>query len=249
MRLCAIEVVHPRVACVRHRAFLSCSYVARTELGFALIDSGMAVDGAPMCAGIEALGGRVEDLRWILLTHWHNDHTAGAAALAAKSGAAVLHAPRALEHFTPGRRRLRHRIAERIPEFGPFALLKGIVGQAPPRPLAITGHIDEGDVVAGEIEVLATPGHSIEHLSFWWPSQRVLFAGDALAVCGGRISYMSRALTQDVAAAHASMRRLLELDAALICPGHRRPLTRDVDGHRTAALRDLAARRRWPLFS
>ena len=48
----------------------------------AIVDTGIAtspVDG--MLPALEALGRRIEDVRWILLTHGHIDHVGGAHAL------------------------------------------------------------------------------------------------------------------------------------------------------------------------
>jgi glyoxylase-like metal-dependent hydrolase (beta-lactamase superfamily II) len=38
----------------------------------------------------------------------------------------------------------------------------------------------DGDMV-GPVWVLRTPGHTPEHLAFWWPERRIYVAGDAIA--------------------------------------------------------------------
>ena len=50
--------------------------------GPAIVDTGIASSPAEgMVAGLEAIGRRIEDVRWILLTHGHIDHIGGAHAL------------------------------------------------------------------------------------------------------------------------------------------------------------------------
>ena len=51
----------------------------------ALVDTG--ISAAPI---VEALGPRVDDLRWILLTHGHIDHVGGVAELRERTGAQVV---------------------------------------------------------------------------------------------------------------------------------------------------------------
>lgn len=242
-----LSQVTPQVLCVRRPRYLSASYIVHDESGVVLVDAGMQADGSDMRRGLESLGLRVEDVRAILLTHWHNDHSSGAEALRAASGARVYH--HALE--APNFRRAavgpwRAWAAERVPEHGPFAALKALVGQSPPRALASAELVTGGELVEGRFEVLHAPGHTAGHLAFHYRRGRVLFAGDALAVCRGRLWFLSRFLTEDLARARDSMRRLLELDVQAVCPGHRGPLTERVAEQRASLRAELDAGRRWP---
>lgn len=47
----------------------------------AIVDTGVTESPEGMRAGLEAIGRRIEDVRWILLTHGHIDHVGGAYAL------------------------------------------------------------------------------------------------------------------------------------------------------------------------
>jgi glyoxylase-like metal-dependent hydrolase (beta-lactamase superfamily II) len=73
----------------------------------------------------------------------------------------------------------------------------------------------DGDV-AGPLRVLALPGHSDDHLAF--VAGDVAFTGDA--VLGEGSAFVSGRL----AAYLAGLRRLRELDLAVLCPGHGDPI-------------------------
>jgi glyoxylase-like metal-dependent hydrolase (beta-lactamase superfamily II) len=55
------------------------------------VDAGMSSEGADVSAGSKELGAGPSDIRAILLTHWHNDHVAGARKMHVLSGAPVFY--------------------------------------------------------------------------------------------------------------------------------------------------------------
>ena len=59
------------------------------EAGVFAVDVGMDSDAEDFLEGMESVGIPPERLRAILLTHWHNDHSAGAAFLKSKFGLRV----------------------------------------------------------------------------------------------------------------------------------------------------------------
>ncbi len=66
------------------------AYLWHDESGTTLIDTGPPGSGAAIKAAMEQLGLLREELRRIVLTHFHNDHTGSAAELAGRSGAEVV---------------------------------------------------------------------------------------------------------------------------------------------------------------
>jgi hydroxyacylglutathione hydrolase len=108
----------------------------------------------------------------------------------------------------------------------------------PPHPVA--RRLREGDEVAG-FRVLETPGHTRGHVAYWRESDRSLVAGDVffnLHPLTGRpgLRPPPAALNEDTARNRESMRRLADLEPAVVCFGHGPPL-RD-----PGALRALAER-------
>ncbi|MGH8527679.1 MAG: MBL fold metallo-hydrolase, partial [Gammaproteobacteria bacterium] len=84
-----IRHVSESIICMRRASYLTCSYLIRTADGLVLVDAGMDSDGADVHAGLRELRASATDVRAILLTHWHNDHSAGAQAIHQLTGAAV----------------------------------------------------------------------------------------------------------------------------------------------------------------
>ncbi|HEY8450582.1 MAG TPA: MBL fold metallo-hydrolase [Bacillota bacterium] len=126
----------------------------------------------------------------ILVTHGHGDHARGLTRLVEQYGAKVYAEPReqlAVRQHNPGL-----------------------------EPLAI----GEGDclAVAGtELHVLATPGHTAGHLSFWLPAQGTLFCGDVMAGVGTVWVGPPDGNMQQYL---ATLERLAWLAPARIGPGH-----------------------------
>jgi glyoxylase-like metal-dependent hydrolase (beta-lactamase superfamily II) len=152
----------------------------------ALVDPGP--ESAPhLAAMLEAVGGR---LKWILCTHTHQDHSPGARALKAATGAQVLgygEVPRdgrQDEAFAPDR-----------------ALRDG----------------DALDCDGFRLRAVHTPGHASNHLCYLLERERWLFTGDH--VMQGSTVVISPP-DGDMIAYLGSLERLLALDLAALAPGH-----------------------------
>jgi glyoxylase-like metal-dependent hydrolase (beta-lactamase superfamily II) len=236
--------------CVRRPSYLTCSYGVLMDSGVVLIDAGMDSSGADVAALLAAMGQPVGSVRAILLTHWHNDHAAGASAIRDRAGCAVYYHADEGPWLSRGAARggLRGWLARRIPEWGIGVLLIGLLGEAVPEAVVATQLVKDGDVVADEFEVIETPGHTAGHVSFYHRRLRALFAGDALAVIGGRVRFMARPVTMDLGAARQSMERCLSLDLEVLCPGHREPLVEGVGSACDRMRRHLADGGYWPLL-
>jgi glyoxylase-like metal-dependent hydrolase (beta-lactamase superfamily II) len=209
----------------------------------------MDSDGADVHAGLRAMNASATDVRAILLTHWHNDHAAGAQAIHAATSAPVYYHRGDEAQFTgtAGARGVRAWLSDRVPEVGLLVLFKGLLGEAVPRAVSATHFVQDGDVVLDDFEVIATPGHTRGHVSYFYRPDRALFAGDALAVINGRIRFMARPVTLDTAEARRSLERCLALRPSVVCPGHREPLT---DGAAACEAMSTYVRKggKWPLL-
>ena len=84
--------------------------------------------------------------------------------------------------------------------------------------------VADGDVLPlseAELEVVHTPGHSPGHICLYLRPARVLFAGDQVVGAG---TTAMRPPEGDMAVYVQSLRKLLDYDITLLCPGHGPPV-------------------------
>lgn len=236
--------------CIRRSSYQNCSYLVLTHDGPVLVDAGMASDGRDVDIALAKLNLSANSIRAILLTHWHNDHAAGAAEIQSRSKAPVychaLDAPNLTRQTA--HHGLRGWLANRIPEWGLFVLFIGLLGETVPNAVASPYEVDGNDTILNDFQVIHTPGHTPGHVSFYYAPEKAMFAGDALAVIGNRVRFMARPVTLDIHSARQSMIRCLSFDINVLCPGHRRPLTHDCRQRCTEMLHYVRENGRWPLL-
>jgi glyoxylase-like metal-dependent hydrolase (beta-lactamase superfamily II) len=242
--------VTDNVWCVRRPSYLTCSYLVRTPRGIVLVDAGMDSTGADVHRGLERMGAASSSITSVLLTHWHNDHAAGARAIQEESNVPAFCHRQEVPQLTreTARGGLLGRVSDLIPEWGVFVLFKGLLGEATPRAVLKPQTVEDGNIIEQYFEVVETPGHTPGHLSFYYKPEKILFAGDALAVVENHVHFMARAVTPDVENARKSMRRCLTLDIDVLCPGHRIPLKENVRRKCDQMLDHIDKGGRWPLF-
>ena len=107
--------------------------------------------------------------------------------------------------------------------------LASIISPEPLKPLK------DGDEVFG-LQIVATPGHTLGHISVFEPATGILVAGDALRTESG-LAGSNPENTADETQANQSVRKLAALDVKAILCGHGEPLTAGAG----PALKDLAA--------
>ncbi len=160
--------------CVRRPSYLTCSYAVKMADGVVLVDAGMDSTGADIHALLMAMGQDTHSVRAILLTHWHNDHAAGARVIQQRSGCAVYYhsADEPWLSRKAARGGLRGALAKRIPEWGIGVLLIGLLGEAVPEAVVATEYLSDGQFIADDFEVIVTPGHTPGHTCFYYKPAR-----------------------------------------------------------------------------
>lgn len=94
----------------------------------------------------------------------------------------------------------------------------------PSHPEATT--LSDGALVetdAGSLETVFTPGHTQDHVCYWWSAERTLFAGDLL-LGSGNTTWVA-GYPECVSDYLASLDRIEELEPRLILPAHGPALT------------------------
>jgi glyoxylase-like metal-dependent hydrolase (beta-lactamase superfamily II) len=210
----------------------------------------MDSSGDDVRALLSAMRRQDRDVRALLVTHWHNDHAAGARAIQLESGCGVLYDRAESPWLTREKAQggFRGWLSKKIPEWGIGVLLIGLLGEAVPNAVHASHFVADGDVVLDDFLVVGTPGHTPGHTSFYHRPSRTMFAGDALAAIGGEVRFMARPVTLDLRVARESMQKCLSFDIGVLCPGHRSPIVANVE-QSCDRMRDyLAAGRKWPFF-
>ncbi|MBI5106440.1 MAG: MBL fold metallo-hydrolase [Solirubrobacterales bacterium] len=186
---------------------------------------GVVVDAATRHGARRILRGlRGRDVHAHALTHAHADHQGASHALCAALGIPLWAGAAEADAVESGA----------IGPLGPSNVitrwqLRHWAGPAHP----VARRLVEGDEVGG-FTVLEVPGHSPGLLAYWREADRVLLAGDVLF---GRHPLTGRPglheppvrFTLDPERNRASIRRLAELEPAVVCFGHGPPL-RDAAG-------------------
>ncbi|MBB5221944.1 hydroxyacylglutathione hydrolase [Amaricoccus macauensis] len=161
----------------------------------------------------------------VLVTHSHLDHSAGAAAFAARVGAPVL------AHGDPAGARSLTMAA--LTSQGAIGGGEGIDVTFRP-----DERIGEGTTLAGPgwtLTAIPTPGHTADHLSFAWKEAGALFSGDHLM---GWATTLISPPDGDLGMFRTSVLRVLERRDSTLYPGHGAPvadpeaLARHVLAHR-----------------
>jgi hydroxyacylglutathione hydrolase len=101
----------------------------------------------------------------ILITHCHFDHVGAVAAMARRTGAPV--------YCPEGEVFILENINDfvRFPGFGPFESYT---------PEKTVKHGDKLHLAGFEIDVIGTPGHSPDHVTYSIPQEQAIFSGDVL---------------------------------------------------------------------
>jgi glyoxylase-like metal-dependent hydrolase (beta-lactamase superfamily II) len=211
-------------------------YLLASDDGLTLIDAGTPGETDRIVTQIEEEGYELSDLRAIVLTHCHADHTGSVAELARRSGAQVLaHQAEVpyVEQTEPlpaasSVRRLFNWLSDRA--FGT-------------EPCPVDRPLQDGDVVKalGGLRVIHAPGHTPGSIALYQPQRRILFTGDVLFNAHplrgkAGLQFPPRIFSLDQEQAEASARELAGLELELICFGHGEPILEGAQEKLRAAL-------------
>lgn len=156
--------------------------------GVALVDPGPTTTLAHLTASLEKKGIRFGDVRQILVTHIHLDHSGGVGSILERHPhiEVIVHGRGAPHLADPSRLlasagRLYARDMERL------------WGDVKPVPVAHLKVVEGGEtlaVVGREVKVEYTPGHASHHVSYLDTASRVAFVGDTAGIRRGSGSYV-----------------------------------------------------------
>ncbi len=167
----ALHLGKPNVICV---ALVECG---PNEL--LMVDSGPESVFDSVVEGVRKLGFRPADIRHLLASHIHLDHTGGAWRLAKEFGTKIYAHPRGARHLIDSSKLVGS--ATRI--YGEkMEALWGAAGNIPEDHLIEVEDGAELRFGSKKFRVLYTPGHAQHHNAYWLESERTVFAGDVAGV-------------------------------------------------------------------
>ena len=143
-----------------------------------LVDTGPASVFAAVAAGVRKLGFELRDVRHILASHIHLDHTGAAWRWAREVGAKIYVHPNGAPHLVNPSKLLSS--ATRI--YGDKMNYLWGATEAIPEEQVIAMTDSDFQLGGLRLRAIATPGHANHHNAYWIKSQRILFAGDVAGV-------------------------------------------------------------------
>lgn len=186
--------------------------------GLVLIDSGLPRSSKKILSYIrDTMHRDPRDLRYLILTHYHADHTGTAAELKRSTGAKIA---------------IHEADSEYLTQTKPMPPLKGVRGKIlgvlmflwPCEPVSPDMKLNDGDHICG-LECIHTPGHTPGSICLYDPVLGVLFSGDTLITRKGVVSRPPPAATHDPDQARESGKKISGLDFRYLLPGHGTPIT------------------------
>lgn len=189
----------------------------------AIVDTGVTASAAGVPEALERIGRRIEDVRWILLTHGHIDHVGGAHALWEATGRRAKVVVSATDaHFLRSR---RAHVDEALALRGPFVDAAALEAAKSAEALeAISGEmepslvVDDGDVLdlgGVSARVVSLPGHTRGAVAYVVDGH--VFVGDAAQCYGAASGFPGY---EDPDAYRASLEKVLALEPDHLYLGH-----------------------------
>lgn len=180
-----------------------------------------------LLATLEAQGKRPEDVRWVVVTHAHLDHAAGAGALLARCPNATLLAhPRAARHLVDPSKL----VASATAVYGEkrFAELYGTIDPIPQERVRALEDGETFELGDATLRVLHTQGHAKHHFVVDDPATGSVYTGDAFGLVypalqkdGKRFAIATTSPTDfDPVEARKSIDRIVALGEPAACLTH-----------------------------
>jgi len=182
-----------------------------------LIDAGMLSNAGNIIKYIKNAGLNPENLNRILITHSDPDHYGAANKIQEVTGAEIWTSQIEADAMKTGSN------TREITPKGFFAIIFPLLGPLLSSPPTQVDHIiKDGDIlpILCGLQVIASPGHTPGHISFFLPEERILFVGDAIRAKLGSPVATSDATTGDPIQAQASFENLMKLNPLVLACGH-----------------------------
>lgn len=215
------------------------NYLISSDVGYILIDTGYAGSFPRFLKKLEKNRIRPEEIRYIFLTHAHDDHAGFLNEVMAATGAEVILHPKAIEGLKRGQNSFEGGCSTRLAFL--FCQILALFGHGdhryPPIRDEYLGRlvpIDSGrfQELGFPYEVIETPGHTADHISLLAGDK--LFCGDA-AMNGFPSVRRTIIWIENLPQYRRSWDAILQKAPAMLYPGHGKPFkTSDLRKYRAS---------------
>jgi len=198
------------------------AFLLDADDGLTLIDTGIAGSGDKILNAVRELNKQPGDIKNILVTHCHGDHTGSLAMLKKETGAPATMHPLDAALVQQGE---SMRPAKPAPGFI-FKLMHRFLGNQSTgiEPTEIEHKIeDDAELdIAGGLKAIHVPGHCAGQVAFLWPQHGgVLFAAD---VASNLLRLSWSIIYEDFEEGKCSLAKVAKLDFDVACFGHGRAI-------------------------
>jgi glyoxylase-like metal-dependent hydrolase (beta-lactamase superfamily II) len=207
------------------------AYLVTTSEGDIVINTGTFYQGARHRERFEALLGRELEVRRIVLTQWHDDHTGGQAAFNGPTVETIAHA-RLLESMRERDDMVEYFLGRTMrlmgAKIGEENLRRRMVDTIPPT--LTTTFESAWSFEQGErrFELYSAPGgETLDGIVVWLPRERTVFTGNLLGALFPQTPHLStiRGDRQRSAVAYLrDVQRLIDFEPELLVTGHGEPV-------------------------
>ena len=187
--------------------------------GFTLIDSGGPKKSKAVIAEIEATQHAVTDLKQIILTHCHSDHTGNVAELVARSQAKVLAHQDDVPYILGQQSLPTPTLLQKLM----FGLMDRIF---PLHIEQVDRSVVDGDTIdaLGGLKVIHAPGHTPGSIALYQPERKIMFFGDLL-FNERKLKIAPKLFNVDTPRVADAVRQVITNDIDIAFFGHGEPYT------------------------
>lgn len=195
--------------------------------GLTLVDTLLDKDGRGILDELKLMGRQPADIKRIILTHAHQSHLGGLAALKKATGARVYSHDWEAD-IIAGKRKVQVPSTTTLWPQKPLQIyylqVAFVLGLGMPAPCEVDENLKDGDHI-GPLTVMHAPGHTPGTLAFYWPEKHLLIAGD-IAVTWPAPALGWPQITLDNKENRDSVGKLCDVTSAeILCVGHGDPVT------------------------
>lgn len=183
-----------------------------------LIDAGLPKNEQKILKYLAGIGRQPKDLKQILITHADGDHIGSAKALRDLTGARIyasrFEAECAAKGMPPREPQTENPLLKLLFSFTAKMFLFA--------PTTVDHIVKEGDTlpILGGLQVISTPGHTPEHVSFYSATQQLLIAGDSLRSSRDKLYNAVSPFTWDATKQNESVHKQASLKPNIVGVGH-----------------------------